>query len=85
MNKAEVRDTVRKFLPTLMFKSDDDAFEKTNKKLNPLIEDNSIDGFDTSYDDTDGSFSVDIYYVDGLCDTFTVSATKTGEILEELS
>lgn len=85
MNKTEVRDTVRKFLPTLMFKSDDDAFEKTNKKLNPLIEDNSIDGFDTSYDDTDGSFSVDIYYVDGLCDTFTVSATKIGEILEELS
>lgn len=85
MNKLEVRNEMRKFLPTLIFSPVDTAFEQTNERLNPLIEDNSIDGFDTSFDDTDNSFSVDIYYVDGLCDTFTVSATKTGGVLEELS
>jgi len=83
MTKDQVRNTVRDFLPNIVFDRIDRAVEETNTLLNPLVEDGSVDGFDTMYDDTDRSFAIDVYYVDGLCDTFTVQPGPT--VQEKLS
>lgn len=83
MTRNRVRDTVREFLPNLILDRVDESIEKTNNLLNPLVEDGSIDGFDTMYDDTDRSFAIDVYYIDGLCDTLTIQPGAT--IQEKLS
>jgi len=83
MTRNRVRDTVREFLSNLILDRVDEFIEKTNNLLNPLVEDGSIDGFDTMYDDTDRSFAIDVYYIDGLCDTFTIQPGVT--IQEKLS
>mgnify|MGYP001168866714 FL=1 len=83
MTRNRVRDTVREFLSNLILDRVDESIEKTNNLLNPLVEDGSIDGFDTMYDDTDRSFAIDVYYIDGLCDTFTIQPGVT--IQEKLS
>jgi len=83
MTRNRVRDTVREFLSNLILDRVDEPIEKTNNLLNPLVENGSIDGFDTMYDDTDRSFAIDVYYIDGLCDTFTIQPGVT--IQEKLS
>jgi hypothetical protein len=77
VTKDQVRVVVKDYLPHLMFDRIDAALEKTNTLLNPLVEDGSIDGFDTMYDDADRSFAIDIYYTDGLCDTFSIQPGAT--------
>jgi len=81
MNKIEVREKVREFLPSMLPKTFAAAVKESTIFLTPFIEDKSIDGFDTSYEESDNSFTLDVYYPDGLCDIFTVSSAGVSEVL----
>ncbi len=81
MTKIEIREKVREFLPSVLLKTFAAAVKDSTAFLTPLIEDKSIDGFDTSYEGSDNSFTLDVYYPDGLCDIFTVASYGISEVL----